>query len=316
MNDEYLKTQQAPTKKSFFYQNGKVALIKQPNKSMTIFRTKNLLLSERDTALSSSRTTLLETDHHASLLRAHAGAWIQAHVYTAYGYTATQPSAYSATGYNGERIDNDSVYLLGNGYRAYSPILSRFQTPDSLSPFGKGGINAYAYCSGDPINFTDPTGHWNVRQYIAKRQQRTRLKASGLTYDDVSKITQSRNPSPSNNSEYISDLQGIPYTEVSEKQLTLLASGLDKATEIANSYFASPEATEQNLELFKYLSDQKGLINTAKAYGHHGGRIVVNSPDEAASFFADKLRDYAKMLKANKKNWIPEISTEVKTIRK
>ncbi|KPZ22499.1 RHS repeat-associated core domain-containing protein, partial [Pseudomonas syringae group genomosp. 3] len=31
--------------------------------------------------------------------------------------------------------------------------------PDSLSPFGKGGLNAYAYCAGDPVNRSDPSGH-------------------------------------------------------------------------------------------------------------------------------------------------------------
>ncbi len=28
-----------------------------------------------------------------------------------------------------------------------------------MSPFGKGGMNAYAYCAGDPVNRSDPTGH-------------------------------------------------------------------------------------------------------------------------------------------------------------
>ncbi|WP_225917231.1 MULTISPECIES: RHS repeat-associated core domain-containing protein [Pseudomonas] len=49
-------------------------------------------------------------------------------------------------------------YLLGNGHRCYNPILMRFASPDTLSPFGRGGKNAYAYCEGDPINRSDPSG--------------------------------------------------------------------------------------------------------------------------------------------------------------
>ena len=35
----------------------------------------------------------------------------------------------------------------------------RFHSPDSWSPFGGGGLNAYMYCVGDPVNRADPTGH-------------------------------------------------------------------------------------------------------------------------------------------------------------
>ena len=52
-------------------------------------------------------------------------------------------------------------YPLGNGYRMYLPELMRFNSSDSWSPFGKGGIHPYAYCSGDPINHSDPSGHFS-----------------------------------------------------------------------------------------------------------------------------------------------------------
>ncbi|MDI2589887.1 hypothetical protein POF45_00370 [Pseudomonas sp. 681] len=62
-------------------------------------------------------------------------------------------------GFNGELLDPaTNLYHLGNGRRAYSPELMIFLSPDPLSPFGAGGINAYAYCHGDPINFSDPSG--------------------------------------------------------------------------------------------------------------------------------------------------------------
>ncbi len=64
-------------------------------------------------------------------------------------------------GFNGERPDPiTGHYLLGNGYRAFNPVLMRFNSPDSWSPFGEGGLNAYGYCVGDPVNRSDPTGHF------------------------------------------------------------------------------------------------------------------------------------------------------------
>jgi RHS repeat-associated protein len=66
----------------------------------------------------------------------------------------------SMVGFNGERRDPvTDLYHLGSGQRVYSPRLMRFYSADSMSPFGAGGINSYAYCLGDPINFTDPSGH-------------------------------------------------------------------------------------------------------------------------------------------------------------
>ncbi|WP_439412564.1 RHS repeat-associated core domain-containing protein [Enterobacter ludwigii] len=75
----------------------------------------------------------------------------------------------SVTGFNGERIDPVlGNYHLGNGYRMYNPALRRFTAPDDMSPFGKGGINPYTYCEGDPINHTDPTGHFKLPTFIRR----------------------------------------------------------------------------------------------------------------------------------------------------
>lgn len=53
-------------------------------------------------------------------------------------------------------------YPLGHGYRHYLPALMRFNAPDDGSPFGAGGLNAYTYCAGDPVNHVDPSGHFHL----------------------------------------------------------------------------------------------------------------------------------------------------------
>ena len=79
--------------------------------------------------------------------------------YTVYGHDGGEQFA-SMLGFGGERIEpTTGCYLLGNGYRAFNPVLMRFHSPDSLSPMGLGGINCYAYCGGDPVNYADPSGH-------------------------------------------------------------------------------------------------------------------------------------------------------------
>ncbi|MFF7061456.1 RHS repeat-associated core domain-containing protein [Pseudomonas sp. NPDC008258] len=78
--------------------------------------------------------------------------------YTPYGLSACS-SGCNVLGYIGQRLDQwVEGYHLGQGRRLYSPARGTFCSPDPLSPFGKGGVNAYAYCGGDPVNFTDPTG--------------------------------------------------------------------------------------------------------------------------------------------------------------
>lgn len=61
-------------------------------------------------------------------------------------------------GFAGQCIENNSgLYILGS--RIYSPVAHRFLAPDAMSPFDEGGLNRYAFCSGDPVNRVDPSGN-------------------------------------------------------------------------------------------------------------------------------------------------------------
>ncbi|EJN26288.1 RHS repeat-associated core domain protein-containing protein [Pseudomonas sp. GM78] len=108
----------------------------------------------------SRNTILLATDQQRSVLSALNAHGPHPIAYTAYGHRPAENGLLSLLGFNGELPDPlTGHYHLGNGYRQFNPVLMRFNSPDSWSPFGKGGLNAYCYCLGDPRNRIDPEGH-------------------------------------------------------------------------------------------------------------------------------------------------------------
>lgn len=110
------------------------------------------------------RVVLLATDRSQSIIGEIVDGQSQSIAYLAYGEQSAQQRVETRLGFNGQlREANIGWYLLGNGYRAYNPRLMRFHSPDSLSPFGKGGLNAYMYCGGEPVMNSDPTGHIRIK---------------------------------------------------------------------------------------------------------------------------------------------------------
>ncbi len=68
-------------------------------------------------------------------------------------------------GFKGEPINRMGLYHLGNGYRMYDPAIGCFLSPDDKAPFGIGGVAAYGFGNGDPVNHKDPSGHEVVAEY-------------------------------------------------------------------------------------------------------------------------------------------------------
>lgn len=143
-----------------FYQNQRLVTEVHVDGSNSVFQHADQLLAQRINA----STQLLATDFQRSVLSADQHT---RQCYSPYGQRSIFSGTGSLLGFNGERPDPlTGHYLLGNGYRAYNPVLMRFNSPDSVSPFGEGGINAYAYCSDDPLNREDSTGRSWIRNII------------------------------------------------------------------------------------------------------------------------------------------------------
>ncbi|WP_338581006.1 RHS repeat-associated core domain-containing protein [Pseudomonas sp. MAG733B] len=141
----------------------------------------DLLLAQNQHENDAFGTTLLATDLQRSvLLTLEKSTGRQPIAYSPYGHRCAESRLTGLLRFNGERPDPvTGHYLLGNGYRAFNPVLMRFNSPDSLSPFGKGGINSYMYCLGDPINRGDPDGKSPL--VFLKGNLTGKMKVSGET---------------------------------------------------------------------------------------------------------------------------------------
>lgn len=80
-------------------------------------------------------------------------------IYSPFGISS-MTADHGTMGFKGALLEPTGLYILGNGHRAYAPSLMRFVSPDALSPFELGGVNAYAFCQNDPVNWSDPTGRF------------------------------------------------------------------------------------------------------------------------------------------------------------
>jgi RHS repeat-associated protein len=111
------------------------------------------------------------TYHHADHLGSatHAttssGQLISQQVFLAYGELGSRSGQEPLHGFTGMRRDLVDLGLVHMGAREYSPTLSRWLTPDRY--IGESPklmvekileANLYAYATGNPIRFIDPTG--------------------------------------------------------------------------------------------------------------------------------------------------------------
>jgi RHS repeat-associated protein len=163
-------TQSTTPEQHRFYCKSRLATEIQGSTSHSIIQHGDQLLAQQQREDDALDTTLLATDQQRSVLHT-LKANNQRHpiAYSPYGHRPAENGLLSLLGFNGKRPDPVTRhYLLGNGYRAFNPVLMRFNSPDSLSPFQEGGLNTYAYCLNDPINASDSSGQAPIFQSILK----------------------------------------------------------------------------------------------------------------------------------------------------
>lgn len=162
--------QHESSKKQFFYQRDRLISEVEGNASRSVVCADHHLIAKLRREGELSTLVWLATDNKRSVLTSGSRrGWRGEIAYTPYGFHI--PEVWQAgIGFNGVmKESHTSHYFLGAGYRLYNCVLMRFQSPDSWSPFGQGGLNSYAFVKGDPVNHIDPDGHMPKRVATARR---------------------------------------------------------------------------------------------------------------------------------------------------
>lgn len=92
-----------------------------------------------------------------------AGAITEDIAYSPFGATLLDSNTtLDSHKYTGQELDNETG-LYNYNARLYDPDLGRFMSPDSIvpDPTNPQSLNRYAYVQNNPMNYTDPSGHFS-----------------------------------------------------------------------------------------------------------------------------------------------------------
>ncbi|WP_223416483.1 MULTISPECIES: RHS repeat-associated core domain-containing protein [unclassified Pseudomonas] len=271
-----------------FYCNNRLSSEIQGSSKRSIFQHDSQILAQQHHRDGKIGIALLATDRQRSVLNALDASQPNPLAYTAYGHCPSEDGSRSLIGFTGEAPDQvTGHYHLGNGYRQYNPVVMRFNSPDSWSPFGKGGLNAYAYCGADPINRSDPSGHsplffiglglaaaGTITTLVAALTKEKVLRAVGLALFGIGSaivgFDRFRSPQIANRASTSSSSNPLPNTTNSPQPSTIPMKGSPPA-----STPNSPGAASRQL---RSTSENQTGRNALNENVNSGGQSPGTSP--------------------------------------
>lgn len=249
-----------------FYQQGRLVTETDGTQQRSVLRVEDQPLAVN----TPQQKLLLATDQPGTVLQALAAEQSNGFAYTPFGFCAANDGVQSLLGFNGERPEPvTGHYLLGNGYRAFNPISMRSNSPDSLSPFERGGMNAYAAYMNNPISYVDRDGHSilsALRGLFGAKKGLTVASSEAADLPEMFKLSRSKNSTlyQGTQTDAANLLQVITgrYKGLSQ-QLNKKLSYLDDSSNLLKREQAEKLRIQMRAAFGKKPLDEKGLQHQA-----------------------------------------------------
>lgn len=256
-----------------FYKGSKLSVLHTSGAHHTVVSANHQNLCETNSKTAQKR--LLATDAQDSTVAINSQGQTTI-AYSPFGKDSYSLGSSLLSRFTGQSLLASGIgYLLGNGHRLFNPGIMRFHSPDSLSPFDRGGINAYAYCANDPINRVDPSGK-SFRSIF-------KWKRGGYSYEKLAPRLEERNPTLSKN-EYKALKKSIAKREKQViDELNWAISNGEQST-VNNTIAKNDILQEQRRKLDNLVLDEHNRYNPDIIK-----ELIDNAPKNTTGKLAEEL---------------------------